>query len=259
MTYNDRNGFINTCASVFSQSLDAGLFEHLVIDGASIDGTPEWYRINRPTTGNFLLVSEPDKGIYDAMNKGIALASGDYICFLNAGDVLLETTVLEFVAVQLSAQNPDWAYGLARVVDETGRPVRKNVGIVPYSRRKHLLSRSVICHQSVWMRRSVLEALLGFDESFGTAADYHLLLRAGQVSEPASWNRVLVDFLTGGVSDSGVYRHIFRRHKARVSVMKYGRLRNLLDLIWTGGQAAYICFRQNMRRAVDALLHTGNR
>lgn len=259
ITYMDRDGFIDTCQSIFKQQVDLGAFEHVVVDGGSNDGTLEWYHSNRPGRGSFRIYSEPDGGIYDAMNKGIKMATGRYVCFLNSGDVLHDDSVLEFVASALTDEEPMWGYGRAAVVDNQGNVVRKPVGIDPYSRRRHLLGRAAICHQAVWMRRSLLTTLNGFDESYGAAADYHLLLRASRVSLPHPWDRVVVDYLAGGISDTDVYRQLFRRHSARVGAMEYGRVLAVADWVWTVGQVPYIAARKLAKRFANTLLSARRR
>lgn len=248
ITFRDRDGLIGTCQSIFKQQLSVGQFEHIVVDGGSKDGSVEWYLENRPKAGQFAIFSERDEGIYDAMNKGVALASGDFVCFLNAGDVFHDDSALDYIASMLGGGGADWAYGRANVVDKHGKHVRPAVGIVPYSLHRHLLGRAVICHQAVWMRRSLLEELGGFDESFGAAADYHALLRAAAISVPQAWDRVLVDYLAGGVSDADVYRQLFRRHRARVDAMRYGKFTAALDWCWTVCQVPYIGLRKTAKR-----------
>jgi glycosyltransferase involved in cell wall biosynthesis len=248
VTFNDKKNFVKTCRSLSSQTLRTG-WEHVVIDGKSTDGTADWYFSEAPVI-NFKLVSETDSGIFDAMNKGLAASSGDYVCFLNAGDVLPDTETLDFIYRKLANSRPTWAYGMARVVDESGNQVRKNVGSTHYSRRSHLLSRSVICHQAVWMSRGLIEKLGGFEEGFGSAGDYHLLIRAGAIAPPAVWDRVVVNFATGGVSDVGVYRHLWRRHYVRVEVGDYGRPLAAADAVWTVGQLTYVRVRKLAKHAV---------
>ncbi|MBR7191550.1 glycosyltransferase family 2 protein [Gordonia sp. SCSIO 19800] len=250
VTFRDRSGLIDTCQSIFKQQIRADDFEHIVVDGGSNDGSREWYLDNRPKAGNFAIISESDGGIYDAMNKGIGLASGDFVCFLNSGDVFHDDLALGFVASKLEEGDADWSYGRANIVDARGEKVRPAVGVLPYSLRRHLLGRAVICHQAVWMRRALLEELGGFDERFGAAADYHLLLRAAAVSMPHAWDRILVDYLAGGVSDTDVYRQLLRRHRARVDAMRYGNLAASLDWCWTAGQVPYIALRKSAKRLV---------
>jgi len=89
--YNDFEGVKSTLESVLSQT---GVnFESIVIDGGSSDGTPEYLKKN-DDINNLLWLSEPDSGIYNAMNKGIELASGDWLVFMNSGDKFVSANVL---------------------------------------------------------------------------------------------------------------------------------------------------------------------
>ena len=91
VTYNAEKVLEDTVQSVISQTYHH--VEYIIIDGASKDGTLEI--VDRYRDRIHQLVSEPDKGLYDAMNKGIALATGDYLCFLNAGDSFHEDDTLQ--------------------------------------------------------------------------------------------------------------------------------------------------------------------
>lgn len=97
--YNNIEGLKQTFASISSQSA-RDLFEYIVVDGASKDGTSEFLQENDSKIDKW--VSEPDKGIYNAMNKGVAMASGDYILFLNSGDYLHSPDTMEKVLIKLS-------------------------------------------------------------------------------------------------------------------------------------------------------------
>ena len=91
VTYNAEKVLEDTIQSVISQTYHH--IEYIIVDGASKDGTLSI--INRYRSRIHTVVSEPDKGLYDAMNKGIALASGDYLCFLNAGDCFHDDDTLQ--------------------------------------------------------------------------------------------------------------------------------------------------------------------
>ena len=93
--------------------------EYIIVDGGSKDNTLEIVRKYRDRIS--IVVSEPDKGLYDAMNKGIRLATGDYLCFLNAGDELHENETLQRMVHTLKGKElPDVIYGETAIVDEEG-------------------------------------------------------------------------------------------------------------------------------------------
>ena len=93
--------------------------EYIIVDGGSTDNTLDIVKKYQDRIS--IVVSEPDKGLYDAMNKGIRLATGDYICFLNAGDELHENETLQRMVVTLKGKEiPDVIYGETAIVDEEG-------------------------------------------------------------------------------------------------------------------------------------------
>jgi len=150
-------------------------FEHIVVDGASTDGTREIVQAFRPAVAH--LISEPDQGLYDAMNKGIAAASGEYLGFLNSDDVYVSRDVLAKVAQALSGGAFDAAYGdlLYVSADDPDRIVR-----YWQSRSYHLdLFRKGWhpAHPTLFVRTQLLRELGGFDTEFRYHADFDLMAR----------------------------------------------------------------------------------
>lgn len=117
VTYNAEKVLEETIQSVITQTYRN--VEYIIVDGASKDNT---LKIIEKYQGYIsLMVSEPDKGLYDAMNKGIQMATGDYLCFLNAGDKLHENNTLQRIAETLNDKElPDVVYGETAIVDEEG-------------------------------------------------------------------------------------------------------------------------------------------
>lgn len=220
-------------------------WEHVLIDGASSDGTAEWYG---SATCNFAhrFVSEPDNGIFDAMNKALDVIKGDYVVYLNAGDRYADDGAVARILSRLKA-DPIWGYGRARVVNAEGRNVRPQVGRIPYSRMQHLLGRATICHQAVVMRADFLRSLGGFDLCMGAAADYHLLVKAANYVTPITWAEVDVEYLAGGVSDTGIYRSLWDRHRARVDALALKKSVAFLDSTWTALQVVRIGTRKTFK------------
>jgi glycosyltransferase involved in cell wall biosynthesis len=172
-----------------------GEVEHLIIDGGSNDGTQA---LGAEVCGAGLarFLSEPDRGVYDAMNKGAAQATGDYILFLNSDDDLLSDDALAGVVKGLNAELDFLA---APVIFETDDGTQSTSGVSRFFAR--VLTTMPFCHQGLVMRRDLFESLGGFDLRFPVAADYDLVLRMflggakGRVlSEPFSL------FRPGGIS-----------------------------------------------------------
>lgn len=163
--YNAQADIRETMESVISQTYPN--LEYLVIDGRSTDGTTD---IVREYQKKFpiILVSEKDKGIYDAMNKGIRLATGDYVNFMNAGDVFLSNDVLEKVAPYLTGEN-DLAYGATEFRYDGFSVVRKPRPLLDYWKKMPFN------HQSLFAKTGALKEH-PFDLTYPMAADYESVL-----------------------------------------------------------------------------------
>jgi len=161
ITKNNPHGLKNTAASIRAQTIDD--YEWIIIDGASTDHTPDYL-----TTITADWISEPDNGIYDAMNKGLEKANGDYILFLNADDELTNPITLEtiknFIATQTTP--PHFIYGDA-YEDQNFKPARSHKKI-KYGMFTH--------HQAMIYNREKIKEIR-FDNSYKIAADYDFTAR----------------------------------------------------------------------------------
>lgn len=183
---------------------DYSTIEHIIIDGGSTDGTQvivERYRHPR-----MHIVSERDDGIYDAMNKGLKLATGDYVGFLNSDDFLARPDAIRLVVKAANDSAVDCIF--AETLFTTDRD--SNVWSRLYSARKFkrwwLRIGVMPPHPSMFIRRDLLTRLGGFDTKFRIAADFDLIARA-ILREGASWTSlpiVTTRFRTGGVSTVGL-------------------------------------------------------
>lgn len=146
VNYNNCAGLERTLHSVASQS--CGDFEHVVIDGASTDGgVALLQRWERPNT---VIVSEPDTGIYNAMNKGVAHAKGDYVLFLNSGDTFYDEEVIARVMPYLESGKDYYVGDLYR--EQRARPLVK----APTKITLHFLASRTLSHQAAFIKREVL-------------------------------------------------------------------------------------------------------
>lgn len=170
-------------------------YEIVIIDGSSTDGTREWLETQAGRMA--VLISEPDNGIYDAMNKGIAKARGRWVLFLGADDRLASDDVLARVGADLRDKNPAVAVGETRYDD--GRIYRP--AHVP-----QVVRRNFVHHQATFYQRLLLTEIGGFDAQFRIMADYDLNLKL--------WDRkIRFDQLplriaecgSGGLSDFGTW------------------------------------------------------
>ncbi|MFM8857489.1 MAG: glycosyltransferase [Actinomycetota bacterium] len=248
--FNDLANAQRTIDSLSMQTRQDG-WEHLLIDGASTDGTADWYRsveLDFPHR----LVSEPDCGIFDAMNKSLNLVNGEYVLFMNAGDRFADGRAIGRMLARLD-DSPGWSYSRARTVDTMGNRVRPNIGRIPYSRFRHLYGISVVCHQTVVMRVDMLRELGGFDPQMENAADYHLLLKAASRQRPATYRDEDVDYLAGGVSDREVFNSLRLAHRCRVDALRLGPVATRLDAGWTALQVRYVGLRKRLKPIFGSL------
>ena len=156
-----------TVRSVLTQDSDD--FELIIKDGGSTDGTE---------CGTFVdtrlrFVSSPDAGIYDAMNQALALATGEFVCFLNAGDFFVDSTVLSDIA-RFAGARGDTHLIYGDIFNAAGRA---GYTIYPNRLSRLYLFKHMICHQSWFVRRSVYLSYGGFETQFVGASDYRLLLK----------------------------------------------------------------------------------
>lgn len=217
VTRNNLTGLKQTAASLEHE--DPSLFEWIVIDGGSTDETIKYLTENYPLTlpsphegegvahremgkRGVQWLSEPDSGIYDAMNKGIDRASGDYILFLNAGDTLALLRTLETLAALLSARpvKPDLIYGDAFEETAEGRIIKK---ARPYDRIDQGLFTH---HQAIFYRRETISDLR-YDQTYSIAADYKFTAQCLRMSKYVLyWPRPVCLFEQGGVSQRQAFK-----------------------------------------------------
>lgn len=185
------------------------LFEHIVIDGASTDDTVKVAR--EAECGEFKIVSEPDLGLYDAMNKGLGLAEGDYVIFLNAGDTFHSPRTLELMAeAAMDNDYPGIIYGQTRIVDAD----RKDLGPRHLTAPAELTLDSfkdgmVVCHQAFVVLRKLTN---NFDTTYRYSSDYEWCIRCLQRSHRNYYTgEVLIDYLNEGETTRHNRRSLWER------------------------------------------------
>ncbi|MBI1195415.1 MAG: glycosyltransferase [Gammaproteobacteria bacterium] len=185
--------------------------EHIVIDGASSDGTLDIIDRYRDSIAYF--VSEPDDGVYNAMNKGIKAATGDVLFFLNADDRLCDRRVLSDV-VDIFDCYPGLELVYGDVLREVPSGLRRWTQPELPTRRE--LAATTICHQGMFVRRDLFERHGGFDESFSIVSDYEWLLRVMKVGVCSTYLRRDIAIIgTRGLSHTLSYKKERRRAMSR--------------------------------------------
>lgn len=172
-SYNQDKFVLDTIRSVFQQ--DYPNIEHIVVDGASTDNTPEILKSYSALNGRFRYVSEPDRGQSHAINKGLAMASGDMIGWLNSDDMYTPDAVSK--AVNALIRHPEWAmvYGSTYAIDEHGKLLAEQEA-VPFGNRT-IYHKCYIGQPSAFLRKSALREVGGIDESLQFCMDYELWMR----------------------------------------------------------------------------------
>ena len=162
--------------------------EHIFIDGASQDRTLE---IISDTCGRQnILVSEPDKGVYDAMNKGLTRATGDIICFLNSDDFFVDYDVLEDVALEFSNARVNYMWGNILFVDRTNTDKIKRYWKSKFLNKHDILNAEVAPHPGFFFDKEVVKKHPSFDLAYAIAADFDYIKKV-----------ILDDDLTGKYID----------------------------------------------------------
>ena len=176
--------------------------ELIIIDGGSKDATVDLLKANSAHIGYW--ISEPDKGIYNAWNKGLAQAKGDWICFLGADDYFWDAQVLERIVNSLERLPPDIrvAYGQIMIVDTDGASLYP-LGEPWMKIKERFMQIMCIPHPGMMHRRNLFEQHGQFDESFRIAGDYELLLRELKTGDAFYIPDIItVAMMQGGISSN---------------------------------------------------------
>lgn len=233
ITYNAENYLEKTMLSILNQTHSD--FEYLIIDGNSTDGTVDIIndfekKIDSGLFGlapeHFHWISESDKGLYDAMNKGISMAKGKFIWFINAGDKAHATTTLSNInyAIQ-NNPNCDLVYGQSLMIDQNDKPLGERHKIAPKQlTKKNLLHGLVVCHQSILVKKEIVPF---YDMQYKIASDYDWVAYVLSKSKQNLYiDDYLSDFMIAGTSS--INRK--RAWKERYIIMKkhFGLCKTLL-------------------------------
>lgn len=198
---NEAGGIRRTCESVLSQTFED--FEWLAIDGGSTDGTLEI--LEEYADRLDILVSRPDHGIYHAMNRGAALASGEYLVFMNGGDRFFDADSLRQVAV---ANPTDVIIGDVQHGHDGAEFLTYPETLPP-----RWLLKNMLPHQAAFIRRDIFQRCGGYNEAFRIAGDYELFVRLLKVYGASYYHvsSVIAVFGSGGISQSATHRALRKR------------------------------------------------
>lgn len=227
VTYQALGPLQRTIAAVRDQNFPD--YEHIVVDGASTDGTPE--SLARETPPNLRWLSEPDRGLYDAMNKGMGMAKGRYLWFVNAGDLPEGPDVLARLA-EFAAEDPDILYGEVLMVDPTGSILGTRSAVTTRRLPRHLHWKDmrfgmVVSHQAFLPRRDIAPAYL----TDNLCADIDWVIRClKSAKRVTNTEMVLARFETGGLSRQRHRRSL--QDRFQVLAHHFGMVPNVLAHGW---------------------------
>lgn len=195
--------------------------EHIIVDGGSKDGTIELLN-EYAEKGLITYISEPDKGIFDAMNKGAKLAKGDLITFLNSDDFFSDNTGIER-SVKLFDEDIAYSYAPLMNLDE-----EKNIRKVFKIKWLRALRNMPYPHPGMLVRKNVFDKLGGFDTQFKLVADYDLILRLMfNGYKGRNVKKIFATFRLGGASD--IYANKQKEEIKRVYCKNYAEIGSLSD------------------------------
>lgn len=195
---------------------DAEGVEHVVMDAMSDDGTSE---IVRSSDANVRHIREPDEGLYDALNRGISMSSGEIIGFLHADDVLDNASVLKNIRNQFLTTKADIIYGdLAYVAENDVTSVKRFWQAGEFSRQKFRYG-WMPPHPTVYVRREVYDEFGTYRTDFGTAADYECLLRIMYKTRlhVSYMQQLLVRMRLGGLSNASLLNRVKANRSDRLA------------------------------------------
>jgi glycosyltransferase involved in cell wall biosynthesis len=220
IVYNNVRDIERTMLSVLDQTYKN--IEYVVIDGASNDGTltvieKYEHRISK-------LISEPDKGIYDAMNKGLALATGDYVLFMNSGDEIYSNETV--AAVFNTAADADIYYGETEMYNERWESLGQRRHQAPESFNWRCFKYGMsVSHQAIYIKRTIVTP---YDLKYKYSADIDWIIKAARTASTIVNTRMYVaKYLAGGVSKQ---KHLASlKERFHILTRYYGLLPNVFN------------------------------
>ena len=248
VTYNAEHTLERTLESVASQTYPC--IEHLIVDGLSSDGTlsliQEYVEDNSVNVHphEIRFIREPDRGLYDAMNKAILEAQGDYLVFLNAGDKFHSSDSLQKMveglekAGHLDAEHPMWPavlYGETDLVDDEGAFLRHRRLQAPETLTwRSFLNGMLVCHQSFYVRVDIAREYL-YNMRYRFSADFDWCIRIMQEAEARSLplyntHLILTDYLSEGMTTKNQRKSLFER--LRIMLHHYGFIPTVAQHLW---------------------------
>lgn len=223
VVYNNAKDIERTLLSVVNQTYPN--IEYLIIDGASTDGTVEIIERYKNRITKF--VSEQDHGIYDAMNKGLAMATGDYVLFINSGDEIYASETVNDVFA--AAPSGDIYYGETEMYDENWKSLGQRRHNAPEHFDWHSFKFGMnVSHQAIYIKRSLTEP---YDLRYKYSADIDWIIKAAKKSSNiVNTHLYVAKYLVGGMSKQKHLESLKERFK--ILSHYYGFIPNLINHVF---------------------------
>lgn len=228
VVYNSEKYLEKTILSIAEQN--STNIEYIIIDGGSSDNTINIIQKHKQHIQ--ISISEPDNGLYDAMNKGLEIASGEYVWFINSGDKIYDTSTVESIAQIAQNQNfPDVIYGETVIIDENEQEIGPRRLKTPETLNwKSLIDGLVVCHQSFIVKRSIAPK---YNLKYKIAADYDWVLKCLKNSKNVYNSKLILSrYLDNGFSKNNIPKALSERFV--IMIKKFGFLKTTLNHILIG-------------------------
>lgn len=226
VTYNAEKVIEKTIRCVLSQTYNN--YEYIIVDGASKDQTLTI--IGQYKEQITQVISEPDKGLYDAMNKGIAASTGDYLCFLNAGDIFhAPDTLHQMVQTIQSEELPDILYGETAIVDKEGKFLHMRRLKTPEKLTWRSFKQGMlVCHQAFFAKRSLAEP---FDLNYRFSADFDWCIRVMKKAKHLhNTHLTVINYLDEGLTTQNHKASL--KERFRIMAKHYGWISTIAYHAW---------------------------
>lgn len=226
VTYNAEKVLEDTIQSVIAQTYHR--VEYIIVDGASKDGTTAIIERYRPHIHT--VISEPDKGLYDAMNKGMAAATGDYLCFLNAGDCFHENNTLQQMVHTITENElPDVLYGETALVNAERHFLRmRRLAAPEVLTWKSFRQGMLVCHQAFFAKRSLAEP---YRLKYRFSADFDWCIRVMKKARMIhNTHLILIDYLDEGMTTQN--RKASLKERFCIMASHYGLFSTIAHHAW---------------------------
>jgi glycosyltransferase involved in cell wall biosynthesis len=215
INYNNAHGLNKTIKSVLEQGFDD--YEYIIIDGGSTDKSTSI--IKKYANHLTYWVSESDKGIYNAMNKGLKVAAGDYVLFMNSGDSLYNSSVLEEVFSLINIAD-DLVYGNVMLSNEKNKwqRLQEHPETLPFS----FFYNQTICQQACFLKRTLFDNIFSFNEEYKIVADWEFLIYAIYIHKITykKIDVIIAKYDMQGISSVHDYREISNKERDQ-TIKKY--------------------------------------